>query len=398
MSVEHGSSTRTSPPRPTRRELLLGAAGGVVLLGGVGCAASGAAGGAAAAPGAGTGPVEGSAGGTGASKPLGVALLGLGDYSTKQLGPALAATRYCRLRGVVTGSPDKAARWQREHDIPASNVYDYESLPRIASNPDIDVVYVVTPTALHAKYAIMAADAGKHVWCEKPMAMTVAECEAIIAACKRNNVSLSLGYRMQHEPNTQTVMRFAREKPYGPVQRIEAVAGSRTDGDEGWRMVRSMGGGALYDMGVYSINAIRYASGEEPVRVLRARQWADRPELFREVDESSEFELELPSGAIGYGRASRFDPRNYLRVEARHGWYRLEPMQAYKGVQGETSDGKKLDQRVDRQQTLQMDDDARAILEHRPPQVPGEEGLRDIRILQAILESVRTGAPVTLSG
>jgi glucose-fructose oxidoreductase len=327
-----------------------------------------------------------------------VALLGLGDYSTTQLAPALASTRYCRLRGVVTGSPDKAAKWQREHDIPASNVYDYESLPGIASNPDIDVVYVVTPTALHAKYAIMAAEAGKHVWCEKPMAMTVQECEAIIAACRKNGVALSLGYRMQHEPNTQTVMRFAKEKPYGPLRRIEAVAGSRTDGDEGWRMVRAMGGGALYDMGVYSINAIRYASGEEPVRVLRARQWADRPELFREVDESTEFELELPSGAIGYGRAGRFDPKNYLRVEARHGWYRLEPMQAYKGVQGETSDGKKLDQKVDRQQTLQMDDDARAILERRPPQVPGEEGLRDIRILQAILECVRTGAPVTVPG
>jgi predicted dehydrogenase len=395
MSIEHGSDHRTPEPRPTRRELLLGVAGGAALFGGVGCAAAAAGGDAPATPAAATGPAESSSAAA-SSKPLGVALLGLGDYSTTQLAPALAATRLCRLRGIVTGSPDKAAKWQREHDIPARNVYDYESLPRIADNPDIDVIYVVTPTALHAKYAIMAAQAGKHVWCEKPMAMTVAECESIIDACKQNGVSLSLGYRMQHEPNTQTVMRFAREQPYGRIQRIEAVAGSRTDGDEGWRMLASMGGGALYDMGVYSINAIRYASGEEPVRVLRARQWADRPELFREVDESTEFELELPSGAIGYGRASRFDPKNYLRVEAQRGWYRLEPMQAYRGVKGETSDGKKLDQRVERQQTLQMDDDARAILERRPPMVPGEEGLRDIRILQGILRCVRSGAPVTL--
>jgi glucose-fructose oxidoreductase len=93
-----------------------------------------------------------------------VALLGLGNYSETQLAPALRLARYCALRGIVTGSPDKIERWQKEHAIADRNVYDYESLPRIADNPDIDVVYVVVPTALHAKYAIAAAEAGKHVW------------------------------------------------------------------------------------------------------------------------------------------------------------------------------------------------------------------------------------------
>ena len=327
---------------------------------------------------------------------LGVALLGLGAYSSEQLAPALERTQHCGLKGIVTGTPAKIPEWQRKYGIADRNVYDYQSLPRIADDREIDIVYVVTPTALHAKYAIMAAEAGKHVFCEKPMAMTVEECQSIIDACRKNGVTLTVGYRMQHEPNTQTVIAYADSKPYGPITSIRALAGDKSAGEPTWRMVKSMGGGALYDMGVYSINAIRYASGEEPRRVLRARQWADRPELFREVDENSEFELELPSGAVGYGLASRGQSSNELRVECERGWYELAPMQAYDGVKGKTSDGKALDREVDDQQAKQMDDDALAILEGRPPLVPGEEGLRDIRIVQAIMESARTGAPVTL--
>jgi glucose-fructose oxidoreductase len=330
------------------------------------------------------------------SPALGIALLGLGNYAEQQLAPALRSTRHCALRGIVTGSPDKIERWQRDYQIPDGNVYSYDSLRRIADNPAIDVVYIVVPTALHAKYAIAAAEAGKHVWCEKPMAMTARECQSIIDACKANRVSLAIGYRMQHEPNTQTVMRFAREKPYGAITSIRAVAGDRSDGDSGWRMKRDMGGGSLYDIGVYCINAIRYASGEEPTRVLRARQWTDRPELFREVDECTEFELALPSGAKTYGKSSRADSENNLRVEAERGWYMLEPMQAYRGVAGRTSDGKALDQKIDRQQTRQMDDDALAILERRAPMTPGEEGQRDIRILEAIIAAAQSGSEVAL--
>jgi glucose-fructose oxidoreductase len=331
----------------------------------------------------------------GPTRQLGVALLGLGKYSAGQLAPSLQRTRHCALRGIVTGTPAKIPRWQEQYAIADRNVYDYSSLPRIADDREIDVVYVVVPTALHAKYAIMAAEAGKHVWCEKPMAMDSGECQRIIDACRKNRVWLSIGYRMQHEPNTQTVMRFAKELPYGPITQVRALAGDESDAEPGWRMQRSMGGGALYDLGVYSINAIRYASGEEPVRVLRARQWSARPE-FADVDESSEFELELPSGARGYGKASRKDPENVLEVSAQRGSYRLEPMQAYQGVRGETSDGKKLDQEVDKQQALQMDDDALAILEQRAPRVPGEEGQRDIHILTAIIRAAQTGAPVAL--
>lgn len=349
----------------------------------------------------GTGGNDGTGGSATVNRgPLGVALLGLGSYAGGQLAPALQLTKYCRLTGIVTGTPSKIPTWQADYGIPDENVYSYETLDNIKDNDDIDVVYIVTPTSLHAKFAIAAAQAKKHVWCEKPMAMTEEECQAIIDACQQNGVELCIGYRMQHEPNTRTLIGYAESKPYGGISRVEALAGY--NGYHGgntdvWRLKADMGGGALYDMGVYSINAARFATGEEPIRVKSARQWTERPELFVGIDEWTEFELEFPSGAIAYGRTSYGENINSLDVTCESGSYRLEPMQTYTGVQGSTSDGKSLDIPVENQQAIQMDDDALAIIEGREVMVPGEEGKRDIRLVAAINEAARTGAPVELS-
>lgn len=134
---------------------------------------------------------------------IGVALMGLGYYSTDLLAPALQLTQHCQLAGIVTGTPEKALRWQQKHNIPDRNIYNYENFDRIADTPDIGVVYVVLPPFLHKEFTVRAAEAGKHVWCEKPMAMTAAECQTMIDACQKNKVKLTIGYRMQHEPNTQ---------------------------------------------------------------------------------------------------------------------------------------------------------------------------------------------------
>jgi glucose-fructose oxidoreductase len=326
------------------------------------------------------------------NRKLGVALVGLGSYAEGQLAPALQMTEHCYLAGIVTGSPAKIPIWQRKYGIKDANVYSYDTMHQIADNPEIDVVYIVVPTGLHAKYAIRAANTGKHVWCEKPMAMNVEECQSIIDACKQNKVKLSIGYRMQHEPNTQTVIRYAETKPYGPIQSLEALAGYGGSGKgNGWRFEADMGGGALYDMGVYSINGLRYATGLEPLRVLSAKRT-----IPNEVDVTTEFELEFPDGLRGYGKTSVVENINRLRVDCEEGWYKLEPMQSYSGVQGVTSDGKRLNKPVKDQQARQMDDDALAILNNEPVMVPGEEGLRDIRIVQAIIEADKTGGVVEI--
>ncbi|MBB5859326.1 Gfo/Idh/MocA family protein [Xanthomonas arboricola] len=329
-------------------------------------------------------------------KPLNVALAGLGSYASEQLAPGLALTKHCRLAGIVTGTPAKIPQWQAKYGIADRNVYNYENFDRIADNDDIDVVYIVTPTHLHAPLTLRAAAAGKHVWCEKPMAMHAGECEAMIAACKRNKVALTIGYRMQHEPNTRRLIAMASEKPFGAMQRVRAEAGyngyhDATKADRPWRLRSQFGGGAMYDMGVYPLNAARYTVGSEPLAVT-AKRWTDRPELFDEVDEHMDFTLEFPNAVRAECKTSFGNNMNVLRAECERGWYELSPFQSYQGVTGKASDGRVFDAKVRHQQALQMDEDALAIINGTPLRAPGEEGLRDIRIVDAIYRSAREGS------
>ncbi len=321
---------------------------------------------------------------------LGVALVGLGYYSTDLLAPALQQTRHCRLAGIVTGSPSKIPVWQENYGIPDGNVYNYQNFDDIANNPDIDIVYVVLPTSMHSEYCVRAAQAGKHVFCEKPMARTVAECEAAIRACRDNKVSLAIGYRMQHEPNTRELIRIGREKVFGKATLVKASAGYYDSRSDHWKQKKEMGGGAMYDMGVYPLNAARYCTGEEPVAVTRATHSTNRPDIYTEVDETTHFELEFPSGARAECATSLGMGMNDLHVTYTDGWARLSPFQSYSGIRGEASDGRRFDARIPNQQARQMDDDALAIIEGRPILVPGEEGLRDIRVVEAVYKAART--------
>ena len=318
---------------------------------------------------------------------LGVALVGLGNYSTGRLAPGLQRTEHCELRGIVTGSPSKIPEWQERYSISDRNVYNYEIMHEVADNDDIDVIYVVVPNGLHAKYAIIGAEAGKHIWCEKAMDITVERCLALIRACEQNRVQLTIGYRMQHEPNTQTIIRYGREKPYGDITELRTGAGFTGNFSQGnWRLDPELGGGALYDMGVYPINAARYATGLEPIAV-RGEQSIERSNMFDNVDETTIFEMEFPGGIIAKCETSFGKSTNYLDIDCTEGWYNLRPFQSYSGVQGETSSGTKLPPDPEHQQARQMDNDAIAIKENKNPIVPGEDGLADVRIVEAIMES-----------
>src|SRR6056297_2588329 len=155
---------------------------------------------------------------------LGVALVGLGGYSKGQLAPALLDTEYCYLAGIVTGTPSKEKEWMDKYNIPKQNVYNYENFDDIANNDAIDIVYVVLPNSMHADFSIRAARAGKHVICEKPMAISVEECDAIIEACKKAGVKLSVGYRMQSDPYTKEVKKYVAEKTFGDVKFVSSDA------------------------------------------------------------------------------------------------------------------------------------------------------------------------------
>ena len=326
---------------------------------------------------------------------LGVTLVGLGYYSTDLLAPALQLTKHCSLVGVVSRSPDKIQRWQQQYKIPERNCYDYKSFDSIANNPDIDIIYIVLPPSMHADYVIKAANTGKHVWCEKPMAVTAAECKSMIDACAKNKVKLSIGYRMHHEPNTQRIIQFRKEKKYGDILNVSAAAGyfdSRTDH---WKQKKAMGGGSMYDMGVYPLNATRYVTGEEPIAVT-AQQSTTRPEICEEVDETMQFRLEFPGGIIADCETSFGKDMNALNVKCNKGGYKLEPFQQYSGINGITTDGIKLNATIPNQQAKQMDEDAIAILNKTPVLVPGEEGWKDIVVVEAIYRSVKEKGRVTI--
>ncbi len=327
---------------------------------------------------------------------LGIALVGLGYYSTDLLGPALQLTKNCSLAGIVTGTPTKAKRWQQQYNIPEKNIYDYKSFDSIANNPAIDVIYIVLPPSMHAEYVIKAANAGKHVWCEKPMAITAAECKTMINACNKNKVKLSIGYRMQHEPNTQRIIQFRKEKKYGDILKVSAAAGyfdSRTDH---WKQKKAMGGGSMYDMGVYPLNATRYVTGQEPIAVT-ANQSTNRPGIYTEVDETMQFTLEFAGGAVADCETSFGKNMNALDVTCTQGGYKLEPFQSYSGIKGVTSDGIKLNADIPNQQAKQMDEDALDIINNKPVLVPGEEGMKDITVVEAIYRSVKEQGRVMIS-
>ena len=322
---------------------------------------------------------------TGKQNKVGIALVGLGYYSTDVLAPALQETETAYLAGIVTGTPSKEETWMKNYGILKKNVYNYENYDEIADNPDIDIIYVVLPNSMHKEYAIRAARAGKHVICEKPMALNADECREMIAACKENGVQLSIGYRMQFEPYTQEIMRLGQEKVFGPVLQISCGAAFRNKrGGDHWKARKSMGGGAMMDMGVYPLQAARYVTGEEPVKVS-ARSYVTRPDIFTEVEEVMLFDLEFPSGCIASLATGFHAGYNYLKVFAEDGRFELEPFSGYRGIKGKTSKGV-LEFPSVNQQATQMDEVATCILSGKPMRVPGEEGLKDMIVVDKIYE------------
>lgn len=334
------------------------------------------------------------------ARKLGVALLGLGSYSTDQLGPALRLTRHCRLAGVVTGSPAKGRKWARNYGFPERNVFAYDTIGNMAGNPDIDIVYVVTPNSLHAGHCIAAAKAGKHVICEKPMATSVADCDAMIAACRAAGVRLTVGYRLHYEPHHAELARLARERVFGPFMRIEGANGFEMDPDARprtvWRLDKRLaGGGPLMDMGVYLVQAACMAKVEAaPVAVTADFGPVTLPEVFSEVEESIKWTMEFADGAVARCRSTYAEQVSTFRADADHGWARLEEPAFYYAEPLLTTSRGPVNLPKVNHQVAQLDGMALELLEGRPSLAPGEMGRRDIAITEAIYVAAKVGGRV----
>ena len=328
---------------------------------------------------------------------LGVALLGLGRYSLNQLGPALRETKLCYLAGVVTGHPDKGEKWAADYNLDKKNIYTYDNLERIADNKEIDIVYVVTPPALHPDFVVRAARAGKHVISEKPMATSVADCDRMIASCKAAKVKLAVGYRLRYDLYHREMMRLAREQDFGPFMKMTGDRGF-VFGQRAWRIEKKLaGGGPMMDLGIYIVQgACMAANGATPIAVTAQEEPKTKPELFNEVEETIRWTMDFPNGAKCEAVTSFNHSSDRFRIEGNKGWLEFkEHAFTYRGIVCDTSRGP-LNYPAINQQAAQMDDFADCILRKHPTPVPGELGRRDIKIITSIYEAARTGKRVTV--
>jgi predicted dehydrogenase len=269
---------------------------------------------------------------------------------------------------------------------------------RMAENKDIDVVYVVTPNALHAEHTIKAAKAGKHVLCEKPMEVSTAKCQAMIAAVKAAGRQLAIGYRCRFEPHHVEMARLARERELGDVRIIESGFGFQIGDPTQWRLKRALaGGGPLMDVGIYSIQSAEMIAGEYPIAVSAMESKTD-PVKFKDVEETMTFELKFANKISAYCSTTyKVNGINRTTAFAERGSFGLTPAFNYDGIKGWRSDRKDLVAPELDQFATEMDDFASCILEGRPTSVPGEMGLRDVRTMMAIYEAARTGRTVRLA-
>lgn len=324
-----------------------------------------------------------------------MALVGLGSYSTNQLAPALQQSSRCYLAGVVTGTPAKAAKWKSQYSIPDKNIYNYQTFDRIAENKDIDIVYVVLPNSMHKEYVIRAAKAGKHVICEKPMSISVKDGEEMIAACKKANVRLYIGYRLHFEPFNLEAKRVGQQKEFGAVKIVETSMGFKIGDPTQWRLKKALaGGGAMMDVGIYAIQGARYSTGEEPIAVT-AQEFKTDPVKFAEVDETIFWQMEFPGGTVAQCATTYASHMERLFLSAEKGWLELRPAFGYGPLAGKTSKGV-LDLPIVNHQATQFDGMALCLKDNTDCTASGEEGLKDLKIIEAIYASIKTGKKVKL--
>ncbi len=328
---------------------------------------------------------------------LGYAIVGLGGYGLGRIIPQFQNCQHSRLVALVSGDPAKAKKVAQEYGVPERGIYSYNDFDRIRDNPDIDIVYICLPVFMHAEYTIRAAQAGKHVMCEKPMAVSPAECEQMIAACRKAGKKLMIGYRSRFEPHNVEAIRLARAGAIGTLRYFRSEHGFVAGDANTWRMKKAQsGGGSLMDIGIYALQAARYMTGEEPVAVF-AKETTNRSDpRFREVEDMIDFQLEFPSGAIGSCMSMYSANRNQFVLMGEKGRIELEPATAYSGQRmwvgqdrSDKTEVKPPPGPYANQWVGQLDHMAQCVLQNREPLVPGEEGLRDLRIIEAVYRSAR---------
>jgi predicted dehydrogenase len=337
---------------------------------------------------------------------VGFAVVGLGHLTLDEILPALSMSKKSKLVALVSGSPEKMKNVADQYGVKKEYCYSYADYDKLKDNKDVQVIYIVLPNGMHAEYTIRGAQAGKHILCEKPMANTVAECQAMIDACKQANVKLMIAYRIQYEPHNRKVREMVQANQFGKVKSIIANNGQNSDNPKHWRFNKVLaGGGSLPDVGLYCLNTIRFVLAEEPTEVSAYLHSTPGDPRFTEVEEQVNWLMKFPSGvqascATSYGH---HDDKSY-RVLAETGWIKMDPAFPYQGLKLMTSQAQGKQNLITEHDMGQknhfmseMDHFSDCVKKDKTPFSPGEEGMQDQRIMEAIYQSAREGRPVKLA-
>ena len=329
-------------------------------------------------------------------KPVGYAAIGLGRISDIFMR-ACANSQTAKITALVTGHPDtKGVKYAEQYGIPKTSIYTYETFDHIADNKDVDAVYVGLPNSMHREFTVRAAAAGKHVLCEKPMAISSGECREMIAACRKADRKLMIAYRVHYEPLWNRLRDMVRSGAIGPAQSFQGgFYGQMAAGE--WRLTRKLGGGgALLDLGIYPLNAIRHIIGEEPTAFTAVVATRDQSGRFAEVEQAMEWTMKFPSGILAscgcsYGETGP----NFLMINGEKGALEMNPGFTYGGphLRG-FANGQEIDIQSPGQHpyvfTLEGEHFADCVRNNKEPISPGEEGLKDMIAIESIYKAAGT--------
>jgi predicted dehydrogenase len=331
------------------------------------------------------------------SKRIGYAVVGLGRIAQGAVLPDFAHAKKSKLIALVSSDPAKAKRLARK--VGAAHYYAYDSYDACLQNPKVQAVFIASANGAHASETIRAAEAGKHVLCEKPMANTVAECRSMIEACGRHQVRLMIAYRKYFEPGSVALKNLITTGKLGKPKMIQSSFTFQLRPEKSWHFSQDVaGGGSLVDVGVYCVNSVRWLLDEYPTEVS-GYAWALDQRRFSEVDENIAFQLKFPSGVIAQASSSfAAAKQSFVRVLGTEGWAALDPAFTYddpRRLFGQVK-GRWFEREypVMHEFALELDALADCIQRNRDPEPDGVEGARDVAIMDAIYRAARQGKPV----
>jgi len=316
-------------------------------------------------------------------------VIGTANIGRRAVNPAIKASANGELLAVASRTAEAAADFAADGGIPRH----YGSYAALLEDPDIDAVYIPLPNSLHREWTIRAAEAGKHVLCEKPLALTAAECREMSEAAARHGVHLMEAFMYRFHPRIARLGEMLAAGAAGEIRMIQSVFTFRLTRPDNIRFSAALGGGALLDVGCYCVNVSRTLAGAEPVEVQAFANWTDSG-----VDAMMSGTLRFPGGVLASFECG-LDSKRRESVEVGGTEASLRIEDAFLPGTGDVGIEERRDGAAPVRHVIGGTDEYRHMVEHfadcvltgAPPRYPADEAARNMRVIEALYASARNG-------